>query len=58
MKLDKYIELAHKITRLKHDAFMNGLNEGYEDLEMAEEYYDEASKLYKEILNDLMEEVQ
>ena len=58
MKLDKYIELAHKITRLKHNAYMNGLNEGWEQLDVAEEYYDVTSKLFKEILNELMEEVQ
>ena len=57
MKLDKYIELAHKITQLKHNAYMNGLNEGWEQLDAAEEYYDETSKLFKEILNELMEEV-
>lgn len=58
MKLDKYIDLSHKISQLKHNEYMSGLSEGWEELDKATEYNEIAKELFKEILNELMEEVQ
>ena len=58
MKLDKYIEICHKISQLKHNSYMTGLSVGQEEYDESSEYGDLTSELFKEILNELMEEVQ
>ena len=57
MKLDKYIDLSHKISQLNHERYMEGLARGCEEYEISQERSERANELFKEILNELMEEV-